>query len=130
MKLIPRGKQVIGRMVIKRVLSSIVRPDETRRTTKFMLVDAVGPDAAAKGVRVGDVVLTTTFSNISLDGGVYLRPIVDEDSIAATLTDVAPGELFVQTDGGTEYVAFDSPKAAKSLAESPVLGDQRSPEAA
>ena len=118
MKLIPRGNLIIGRIVVKRVLSSIVRPDETRETTKFVLVDAVGPVAAASGIKVGDVVLPTSMSNIKLDGGVYVRPIVPADNVAAILSGVTEGELAVQTDGGTEYVPFDSPKAARSFAES------------
>jgi hypothetical protein len=126
MKLTPRRSQVIGRIVIKRVLSSIVRPDETKDTTKFVLVDAVGPDARDRGVRVGDVILPTAVSLIALDGGVSRRPMVDEDHIAATLTDVSPDDLAVQTDSATEYVPFDSPRAARSLAES-LLPEPRSP---
>jgi hypothetical protein len=116
-KLVPRGSQVIGRVVVKRVLSAIVRPDETRETTKFVLVDAVGPDAAAKGVKVGDVILPTAMSNIKLDGGVSVRPIVPEAGIAAFLTGVDVAQLAVQTDGATEYVAFGDPRAAQSIAE-------------
>jgi hypothetical protein len=131
-KLIPRHNQVIGRIVIKRVLSSIVRPDETKGTTKFVLVDAVGPGAAAAGVRVGAVVLPKMMSNIVLDGGVIFRPLVDEENIAATLTDLDLSEFAVQTDSGAEYVPLDSPRAARSLAESPVLDRpaQCDPEAA
>jgi len=117
-KLIPRSSQVIGRVVIKRRLSSIVRPDETRETTKFVLIDAVGPAAAALGFKVGDVILPTAMANIKFDGGASFRPIVHVDNIAATLTDVGFEELAVQTESGSEYVPFDSPKAAGSIAES------------
>jgi len=128
-KLTPRHSQIIGRVVIKRALSSIVRPDETRATTKFVLVDAVGPKAAAAGIRVGDIVLPRMMSNIQLDGGVSL---VDEPDIAAILTDVDAATIAVQTDGGTEYVPLDSPRAARSLAESPAIHRERErgPEAA
>jgi hypothetical protein len=116
-KLTPRGAQIIGRIVIKRVLSAIVRPDETRETTKFVIVDAVGPKAAAEGIRVGDVVLPHQMSNIKLDGGVYVRPLLNEKDVVAHLRGVNLAGLAVQTDGGTEYVDFDSPKAAASIAE-------------
>jgi hypothetical protein len=128
-KLIPRGNQIIGRVVIKRVFSTIIRVDETKETTKFVLVDAVGPDAAAKGFKVGDIVLPTQMSNIKLDGGAFFRPLVNADYVAAYLTDVNVEELGVQTDGGTEYVAFGAPRAATPLAESPPA-EARAPEAA
>jgi hypothetical protein len=117
-KLIPRSSQVIGRVVIKRRVSTIVRPDETRETTKFVLIDALGPSVAAKGFKVGDVVLPTAMANIKFDGGVSFRPIVHEDNIAALLADVTLDELAVQTESGSEYVPLDSPKAALSIAES------------
>ena len=57
MKFVPRHSQAIGRVVVKRILSTIIRPDETKNTTKFVLIDGVGPDAAAAGIKVGDIVL-------------------------------------------------------------------------
>lgn len=128
MKLIPRKNQIIGRVVIKRVFSTIVRVDETKETTKFVLIDAVGPDAAAQGFKVGDIVLPTQMANIKLDGGAFFRPLVNADYVAAHLTDVNVEELGIQTDGGGEYVAFGAPRAAISLAESPA--EARAPEAA
>lgn len=117
MKLIPRSNQVIGRVVIKRRVSTIVRPDETRETTKFVLIDALGASVAAKGFKVGDVILPTAMANIKFDGGASFRPIVHEDNIAAVLADVTLDELAVQTESGSEYVPLDSPKAAQSIAE-------------
>jgi len=129
-KLTPRRNQVIGRIVIKRVLSTIVRPDETKDTTKFILIDAVGPDAHDKGLRVGTIILPTAMSVINLDGGVVRRPMVDEDHIAAILTEVSPDDLAVQTDSATEYVPLDSPRAALPLAESLIPEPRSSSEAA
>jgi len=131
-KLVPRSREAIGRMVIKRSALTILRPDETKNTTKFVLVDAAGAEAQAAGIKVGDVVLPNTLSNIVLDGGVSVRPIVDEKDIRATATGVTLAELMVQTDNGSKYVAFDADDAAKSLCESdgaplppaaPVAGD-------
>ncbi len=119
MKIIPKKNHVIGRTVIKRTLSTIVRPDETRETTKFVLIDAVGPGAAEHGLKVGDVILPTKISIIKFDGGVVVRPMVHCDDFAAIMSDITVEELGVQTDPGTEYVPIDSERAAKSLAESP-----------
>lgn len=117
MKFIPRHNQVIGRMVMKRMLTSIVRPDETKGTTKFVLIDAVGPGAAAAGLKVGDVVVPSSMSHVVLDGGVSFRPLVEEANVALIVTDVSLDELLVQSDGGSQYVAFSDPMAAKSLGD-------------
>lgn len=120
MKITPKKNHVIGRVVIKRTLSNIVRPDETKETTKFVLVDAVGPGAAEQGLKVGDVILPTKMSIIKFDGGMVVRPMVHADDSAAIMDDITLADLAVQTDSGTEYVPIDSEKAAKSLAESPI----------
>lgn len=118
MKFVPRRNEVIGRIVVKRVLHTIVRPDETKNTTKFLLVDGVGSDAAAAGIKVGDIVLAQKFGNILLDGGVSFRPLVDEKDVRAWVTGVSLDELVVQTDNGSEFVPFQDMSAAKSLCES------------
>lgn len=120
MKLIPRRDQIIGRVVIKRVASVIVRPEESKGTSKFVLVDAVGPEAALKGIKVGDVVLAKKMHHIMLDGGSIFRPLVDEPDVASFLTETEPGELAIQVDSGQRYVSFDDPDAAASLADSPM----------
>ncbi len=117
MKFIPRHNQVIGRMVMKRMLTSIVRPDETKGTTKFVLIDAVGPGAEAAGLKVGDVVVPSSMSHVVFDGGVSFRPLVEEANVALIVTDVDMNELLVQSDGGSQYVPFNDPIAAKSLGE-------------
>ena len=118
MKLIPRRNQAIGRIVIKRIMSTIVRPDETKHTTKFVLIDAVGSGALAAGIKVGDVVLPHQLGNIQLDGGVIFRPILNEEDIRAWVTGVTLDELMVQTDNGSHFVPFDDKDAAMSLCES------------
>jgi hypothetical protein len=117
-KFVPRHSQIIGRVVIKRSSSSIVRVDETK-VTKFVLVDAVGPGAEAKGIKVGDVVVAKTLSHIVMDGGTSFRPSLEEESIAFFVADLALDELAVQTDSGAEFVPLDSPKAAQPLGASP-----------
>ena len=118
MRLIPRHTQAIGRVVVKRILSTIVRPDETKNTTKFVLIDGVGP--GIHDVKVGDIVLPYQMGNIQLDGGVSFRPILDEKDIRAIVMDVTLDELVVQTDSGSHFVSFDDKDAARSLCENMV----------
>jgi len=118
-KFVARNSQIFGRLVMKRVLSAIVRPDETKNTTKFILVDALGPDAAAKGIKIGDLVVPTSISTIVLDGGALARAFLKEEHAAFILTDMNVRKDFVvQTDNASEYVPFDSENAARSLGAS------------
>jgi hypothetical protein len=118
-RFIPRRDQIIGRVVIQRRKSAVVRPDETRDTTKLILVDAVGPIAAAAGIRVGDVVLPNAMGNIVLDGGVSFRPILSEANVLATMVGLRVEEMLIQVEGATKFVPFGDAEAAQSLAESP-----------
>ena len=115
MKFVPRRNQAIGRIVVKRILSHIIRPDETKNTTKMVLIDAVGAGAAAAGIKVGDIVLPGKMGNILLDGGASFRPLLDEEDIRAWVTDVSLADLVVQTDNGSGFVAFDAKDAAQPL---------------
>ena len=114
MKFEPRHNQIIGRLVIKRSSSSIIRPDETK-VTKFILVDAVGTEAEAKGIKVGDLVLPKRVSNILLDSGAIFRPTLEEPDIIFFVRDIKQEQLLVQVNAGTSFVAFSSPEAAESL---------------
>lgn len=114
MKFIPRNNQIIGRMTIRRSESKIIRLDESK-VTKFLLVDAVGPDAAAKGIKVGDILIVTRLSNIVLDAGLVYLPMVEEKDVALFVTDLLPQDLLMQTPNGKDYVSFDSPDAAQPL---------------
>ena len=118
MKFIPRNSQLIGRMTIKRSESRIIRTDETK-VTKYILVDAVGPDAAAKGIKVGDLVLVISLRHIVQDAGLVFIPFADEKDVVLFATDIGPNELLVQTLNGKEFVAFDSPDAAPSFGALP-----------
>jgi hypothetical protein len=113
----PRPGQAIGRVVIQMNVSSlIVRPDETKGTTKLVLLDAIGPDLAAKGLKVGDIVLPSKVSGAVMNGGASFRPIVNEQDILTVLRNwTSLDEFRVQTESGSEYVAFSDPKAAPSL---------------
>ncbi len=115
MKLVARHDEVIGRVVIKRVRSAILRLNEFKNTTKFLLVDAVGPDAAEKGIKVGDVVLARTIDHLKFDAGTIVRFIAKEPSIAIVVEDVDLEEFAIQVDNGEEYVAFGDEFAAQSI---------------
>jgi hypothetical protein len=101
-------------MVIQRSMSPIVRPDETK-VTKFVLVDAVGEEAAAAGIKVGDIIVANALANIVLNGGSSFRPMLKEENAALFVRDVEIHDLLVQAESGGQYVPFDSPDAAKSL---------------
>jgi hypothetical protein len=124
MKFIPRNSQVIGRMVIKRPSSKIIRPDE-KKITKFVLVDAVGSEAAARGIKVGDLIVPTALGNIMPEGEGSFRPVLEEKNIAFFVTDTSPEELLVQTDSGTKYVPLDSEEAAQSFGAQAPEGESK-----
>jgi hypothetical protein len=110
----PRRDQIVGRIVVRPSASAIVRPDETKDTTKFILIDAVGP--ALKDLKVGDVVMPTKVIGISLNGGASFRPMAIDENIALLVEDwTSLDEFLVQNESGTEYVSFSDPRAAKSL---------------
>lgn len=112
----PRHTQAFGRIVVRRPTSSIVRPDATKGTTKYLLLDAVGPGAHAAGLRAGDVVVPVKVNTVVLENGAALRPFVEEREVALVLRDWASlDEFHVQTESGAEYVPFDDPRAAPSL---------------
>jgi hypothetical protein len=117
-KFAPRHSQIVGRMVIKRSDSKIIRTDETK-VTKFVIVDAVGVEAAAAGIKVGDVVVATKLNHMFFDAGTRFRPLIEEKDIACLVTDLRPGDLLVQAENGTQYVLFDSPEAAEPLGAQP-----------
>jgi hypothetical protein len=112
-KFIPRRRQIVGRIVVKKILSAIIRPDETKNTTKFVLIDALGPDAEAAGLKVGDLVMPKSMATMQFDGGASIRPIVDEVDVMGVVLD--PGSLAMQNENCTDFVAIDSPEAAKSI---------------
>lgn len=114
MKFAPRRSRIIGRMVIRKSESKIILVDETK-VTKFVLIDAIGPDAAEKGLKVGDVVLPIEIRNIVLDGGKSFRPIMEEENVAFVITGMRLDDLSVQVDSGKQFVPFDSPEAAESF---------------
>lgn len=112
----PRNGQMIGRIIVRCPASDIIRPDPTRNTTKFVLIDAVGPSVAAKGLKVGDVVLPIKINTILLDNGSSFRPMIEESEVALIVRDWGSLDAFhVQSENGSEYVPFGDPRAAKSL---------------
>ena len=93
MKIVPKGKQVIGRLAITKVSERIVAPDATKGATKFVLVDAVSDEAAAAGYKVGDLVLPHTLNNIFLRGGLEHRAVFSHEQILAVIEGVDFSDL-------------------------------------
>lgn len=114
MKFAPRNNQIVGRMTIRKSESKIIRTDETK-VTKYILVDAVGPGAAAKGIAVGDLVVVISIRHIVQDAGLVFIPFADEEAVVLFATDVTLDDLLVQTPGGKEFVPFGSETAAESF---------------
>ena len=121
MKFVPRNSQIIGRMVIRRSMSAIIRVG-SEKVTKFILVDAVGVEAAAKGIKVGDLVVPKALANIVMSEG--FRPVLEEANVDFFVKDVSPDDLAIQTDAGTDFVPFDSPQAAKPLGAQEVESEE------
>jgi hypothetical protein len=108
MKLDPKRNQILGRVVLsKRPSSKISLLDETKGVTKFVLIDAVSPEAAAAGYQVGDIVLPRAMNSLFLNGGAFFRALVDVGDILATLSELGPtDELSIQDEGGKNFEAF------------------------
>lgn len=116
MKFEPRYGQAVGRIVIRRPTSTILRADPTKGTTKYLLLDAVGPDCEARGLKVGDVVVPIKINSVVIDNGTAFRPFVEEKEVALIVRDWASlDEFHVQTENAAEYVPFSDPKAALPL---------------
>lgn len=119
----PLPNQAVGRIVIKKAASAIVRVDESK-ITKFVLMDAVGFGFERYGLKAGDVVVVKAMGNLVMDGGVF-RPLIDLENVALVVRGWASlDEFHVQTEGASQYVPFGDEKAAKSL------GAPRVPQAA
>ena len=106
---------IMGRMAIRKKESLIILNDQAK-VTKFILVDGVGPDAAAKGIKVGDLVISSALGNIVMDRDTFYVPVCEEKNIVFFVEDVKPEELLVQDKGGRNFVALDSEEAAPNVA--------------
>lgn len=125
MKFSPRNDHIIGRMMIKRSDSMIILKDATK-VTKYVLVDAVGPGAAAKGIKVGDVVVITKLMNIVQDAGRVFIPFCEEKDVALFATDfVLETDLLMQTPRGDEFVPFDAENAMQSVGVDPAVREDK-----
>ena len=126
MKFIPRNDHIVGRMMIKRSDSTIILTNAAK-VTKYVLVDAVGPGAAGKGIKVGDVVVITSLRNIVQDAGRVFIPFCKEEDVALFVTDVAiETDLLMQVPKGDEFVAFDDPRAMQSVGVDPAVREASS----
>jgi hypothetical protein len=124
-KFVPRHAHIVGRMTIRKSESAIILLNEAA-VTKFVLVEAVGPDAAKAGIKVGDLLVVTRLNNIVLDAGKVYVPFIEEKDAALLVTDCSLDELLVQTANGKQFVPFDSLEAAKSLGENPPPAERES----
>jgi hypothetical protein len=98
MKLEPLIGWMIGRIAITKVSSTIVTPDANRGVTKFVLVDAVSPEAEAKGFKPGDLVMPKTMHNIFLKGGLIHRVTFPLEETICKVHGVSLAE-FIGSDG-------------------------------
>jgi hypothetical protein len=105
---------IIGRMVIRKMESTIILTDEAK-VTKFILVDAVGVDAAAKGIKVGDLIIAKALGNVVLDAGTVYIPICEEPNIVFFVEEVTLDQLLVQHKSGKRFVPFDADDAAPNI---------------
>jgi hypothetical protein len=113
-KFVPRHNQIIGRMVVKRP-SSMIHIGDPTKVTKFVLVDAVGDGAAAAGVKVGDIVVPKSLSQIVMENGTSFCPFLEEKDVAFFVRDLLPGEMLIQSASGAQYVSLESPEAADAF---------------
>lgn len=98
MRLEPRGKQVIGRIAISQISTSIAAPDPTKGVTKFVMLEEVSPAAEAEGYRVGDLVLPRAINSIFLRGGAFHRAVFSFEEILCVVRDL-PLNTLVDVDG-------------------------------
>ena len=105
---------IMGRMVIRKSESLIILTDQAK-VTKFILVDAAGPEATAKGIKVGDLIIASALGNIVMDRGTVYLPICEEKNVVFFVEEVEQGQLLVQNKTGKRFVAFDSDEAAPNV---------------
>lgn len=116
----PRLSEAVGRLVIRKPKSAIIRPDPTK-VTKMVILDAVGPDAARSGLSPGDIVLPTKVDLLWLDDGTVARPILTEKDVRLIARDWGSRDEFhVQIDNASKYVPFDDPRAAAPYGAPPL----------
>lgn len=119
----------IGRMVIRKSESQIIRVNETM-VTKFILVDAVGPKASKAGLRAGDLVVVKALGNIILDAGTVYLPVFEEPNTVFDVLEVDREDLLVQTADGKRFVPFDDDAAVKPFGAPPVERESEAEQAA
>jgi hypothetical protein len=94
----PLQNWVIGRIAITKASDTIVVADVNSRVTKFIFIEAVSPEAEAKGFKPGQLVMPKAMSNIFLKGGTDHHVTCPVDDLICRVRDV-PLEEFVGTDG-------------------------------
>lgn len=86
MTLDPRPKQLLGKLLITKVESSIVLVDDpTKGVSKFVLVESVGSDV--DGIVPGNLVLPRVVNNVWLKGGRVHYALVSLDDVYVVVRD-------------------------------------------
>jgi hypothetical protein len=93
----PLGGWVVGRIAITRASSTIALADPNKNVTKFALLEAVSPEAAARGFRPGQLIMAKSMHNIFLRGGTYHRVTFPLEEIICRANNM-PLSDFVGTD--------------------------------
>lgn len=110
MKLVPKRDQMIGRLLITKMESTIVVPDATKGVTKMILIQAVGPDAEAAGYKPGDIVIPNSIRSMFLRAGTQHVVYCEVKDVIFTVEELSPDEV-VDGDGKTAIKSLD-PKDA------------------
>lgn len=105
-------------MMIKKSDSTIILTNADK-VTKYMLVDAVGPEAAREGIKVGDIVVVSRVNHIVQDAGRVFVSFAEEKEVLLFVTDVVPENLLMQTKDGKNFVPLDSKDAAEPFVPVP-----------
>lgn len=106
MRLVPKRDQILGRLLITRLESTIIAPDPTKGVTKMLLVLAVGADAEKEGYKVGDLLIPRAIGNMPLRAGSQYAYFADRKDILFTVEGADP-EDFTDSDGRTVIESLD-----------------------
>jgi hypothetical protein len=109
MRLEPVEDWINAVAILHKKPSPIVAPDPSKGTSRCYLIEAVGEKAAAKGYKVGDIVVSLKVYDLLFYGGTFHRVTFQECEVMNRVRDVSLDE-FVLLDGVT--VATEATKAA------------------
>lgn len=119
MKIIPEGKEMLGRRVeIVRTQAGIVLPDsQNQGVTKFVLIDAVG-DGVTK-YKPEQIVLPHHLNFIHLRGG-FTRVLCNEDEIRASIELTPQERAALSIEGGEPTTPSNGERQQQEVQGEPV----------